>query len=142
MVQSMSFSSLLTDLLSFYFLFGVQIKKGFFSSYSHILINIPSMNYYNYFVKIFHTERFTILQTRFQNKKQTGIQKQLLADVLLNRCSWKFSIIHRKARILESLFDKVARLQSLHHKRFPRIFVKFSRTSYNESPYTTKIAYG
>ena len=47
-----------------------------------------------------------------------------------------------KAFILESLFNKVARLKRLHHKRFPRIFVKFSGTPYNETPYTTKIAYG
>ena len=47
-----------------------------------------------------------------------------------------------KVFTLESLFNKVARLKRLHHKRFPGIFVKFSRTPYNETPYTTKIAYG
>ena len=40
------------------------------------------------------------------------------------------------------LFNKAARLKRLHHKRFPRIFVKFSRKPYNETSYTTKIANG
>ena len=80
-------------------------------------MNIPSMTYYNYFVTIFHTEISTNLQTTFQNKK--------------------FCKIHRKIPILESVFNKVARLKRLHNKRFPRNFVKFSRTPYNEALYTT-----
>ena len=39
-----------------------------------------------------------------------NIQKQPFADVLQNRCSCKFRIIHRKTPVLESLFDKVAGL--------------------------------
>ena len=142
MVQSMSFSSLLINLLSFQFLVKLKIKKFFFSSCSHILMNIPIVNYYDYFVAIFHTERSTNLQTTFQNKKQTSFQKQPLAHVLQNRCSWKFCKIHRKIPILESLFNKAARLKRLHHKCFPKNFVRFSRTPYNETPYTTRIAYG
>ena len=38
-------------------------------------------------------------------------QKQLLADVLQNRCSEKFHNIQRKTPVLESLFNKVAGLQ-------------------------------
>ena len=37
-----------------------------------------------------------------------GVQKQLFADVLQNRCSSTFCQIHRKVPILESLFNKVA----------------------------------
>ena len=44
-------------------------------------MNILSMNYCNYFVTIFHTERFTNMQTTFQNKKRTGVRKQPFADV-------------------------------------------------------------
>ena len=86
MIQSMGFSSLLTNLLSFQCLARLQIKKGFHSSCSHILMNIPSMNYYNYFVTKFLTERSTNLQMTFQDKKLTGVQKQQLADALKNRC--------------------------------------------------------
>ena len=34
--------------------------------------------------------------------------KQLFADVLQNRCSWKFSKLHKRALVLESLFKKPA----------------------------------
>ena len=44
--------------------------------------------------------------------------------------------------MLESLSNKVAHLNRLHHKCFPIIFVKFSRTSYNKTPHTTKRAHG
>ena len=37
----------------------------------------------------------------------SGVQKQPFADVLWNRCSWKFCRIHRKTPMLESLFNKV-----------------------------------
>ena len=57
------------QLTFFLVLVRLQIKKGFFSSCSHILMNIPSMTYCNYFVTIFHTEISTNLQTTFQNKK-------------------------------------------------------------------------
>ena len=53
----------------FWFLVRLQIQKVFFSSCSHILMDIPNMNYYNYFVTIFHAVRSTNLQTRLQNKK-------------------------------------------------------------------------
>ena len=42
-----------------------------------------------------------------------------------------FEKIHRKIPVLKSLFNKVARLKSLHHNRFPGIFKKFSRTPWN-----------
>ena len=38
------------------------------------------------------------------------LQKQLFADVLQNRCSWKFRKFHRKTPVLESLFNEVAGL--------------------------------
>ena len=37
-------------------------------------------------------------------------KKQPFADVLQNRCSWKFHNIHRKTLVFESLFNKVAGL--------------------------------
>ena len=58
-----------------------------------------------------------------------GVQKQPFADVLQNRCSWKFCWTHGKTPTLELLFNNVARLKRLHHKCFPMIFVKFSRTT-------------
>ena len=42
----------------------------------------------------------------------TRIQKQLLADVLQNRCCEEFCNIHRETPVLESLFNKVAGLRS------------------------------
>ena len=41
-----------------------------------------------------------------------SVQKQPFADVLQNRCSWKFCKIHSKTPMLESLFDKVAHVLS------------------------------
>ena len=38
-------------------------------------------------------------------------QKQPYADVLQNRCYWKFRNIHRKTSVLASLFNKVAGLR-------------------------------
>ena len=57
-----------------------------------------------------------------------SVQKQPFADVLQNRCSWKFCKIHRKTTMLEPLFNKVASLKRLCHKCLPMIFVKFSKT--------------
>ena len=71
-----------------------------------------------------------------------GVQKQPFADVLQNRCPWKFCKIHRKTPALESLFNKVAVLKRLHHKCFFMIFVTLLRTRYNKIPYTIKIAFG
>ena len=39
-------------------------------------------------------------------------QQRLLADVLQNKCSWKFCNIHRKIPVLESLFNKIPGLQA------------------------------
>ena len=69
------------------------------------------------------------------------VRKQPSASVLQNRRSWKFWKIHRKTLVLESLFNKVARLQRLHHYSFHMIFLKFSRTLYIRTLYTTKIAF-
>ena len=41
--------------------------------------------------------------------------KQSFADVLRNRCSWKFCIFHMKTPVLESLFNKVASLRPWGH---------------------------
>ena len=41
-----------------------------------------------------------------------GVQKQLFADVLHDRCSWKFCKIHKKTPMLESLFNKGAHMVS------------------------------
>ena len=40
--------------------------------------------------------------------------------------------------MLESLFNKVAGLKRLHYKRFPMIFVKFSKTPIFKSPLKIK----
>ena len=37
---------------------------------------------------------------------EDNIQKQLFADVLQNRCSWKYRNIHRKTPVLEQLYEK------------------------------------
>ena len=71
-----------------------------------------------------------------------GIQKQPLADVLQNRCPSKFCKIHRKAPVLESLFNKVVGPTRPHHKCFSMIFEKYLRKLYNKTPFTMKIAYG
>ena len=47
-----------------------------------------------------------------------GVQKQPFADVLHNKCPWKFCKIHRETSVLESLNNKVADLKRLHHKCF------------------------
>ena len=43
------------------------------------------------------------LQTTDRSKTIVPIQKQLLADVFQNRCSWKFRNIYKKIFVLESL---------------------------------------
>ena len=65
-------------------------------------------------------------------KKQ---QKQLYADIPQNRCSYKFPKFHRKIPVLESPFNKVARLKTCsfikkipQHRCFPVKFAKFLRT--------------
>ena len=40
------------------------------------------------------------------------IIKQSFADVFQNRCSWEFCKFHRKAPVLELLFNKVAALKA------------------------------
>ena len=56
--------------LTFFLVFGqATYQKRFFNSCSNILMNIPTMNYCNYFVTIFHTQRSTNLQTTIQNKR-------------------------------------------------------------------------
>ena len=71
-----------------------------------------------------------------------GVQKQLFASILHDRCPLKFFQIYRKAPVLESLFNKFADLKELHHKCFSMIFAKLLTTPYNKTPYTIKIAYG
>ena len=41
-----------------------------------------------------------------------GVQKRPFADVIQNRCSWKFCKIHGKTPMLEPLFNKVAHVLS------------------------------
>ena len=52
------------------------------------------------------------------------IQKKSFADVLQNRCSWKFRNVHRKAPVLESLFNKHAGLKTCNFfkKRLKHVF--------------------
>ena len=64
-------------------------------------------------------------------------QKQLFADVLQNRCLWKFPNIHRKSHVSESLFNKVTALRPatllkkwLQHRCFPVNFATFLRTPF------------
>ena len=65
-----------------------------------------------------------LLWQRVSGKWKKKDQKQSFADVLQIRCSWKFRKFHRKAHVLESLFNKVAALR-------PAVkFVKFLRTSF------------
>ena len=47
----------------------------------------------------------------FQEIYLYHFQKQPYADVLQNRCYWKFRNIHRKTSVLASLFNKVAGLR-------------------------------
>ena len=70
------------------------------------------------------------------------VQKQPFADILRNRCPWKFCKIHRKTPVSESLFNKVAGPKRLYHKCFSMIFTKLLTKLYNKTPYTIKIAYG
>ena len=65
-----------------------------------------------------------------------SIQKQPFADVLQNKCSWKFRKFHRKTPVLKSLFNKVAALKAcnfikkrLQHKCFPVNIAKFFKNS-------------
>ena len=65
------------------------------------------------------------------------MKKQLLADVLQNRCSYKFRIFHRKTPVMESLLDRFGGPQAcnftekrLYHRCFPVKFVKFLRTAF------------
>ena len=46
-----------------------------------------------------------------------------------------------KFSVLGSFFNKVAGLKRLHHKSSPMIFLKFSKTPYDKTPYTIKITY-
>ena len=66
------------------------------------------------------------------------LQQQSFADVLQSKCSSK--LIHRKTPVLESLLNKVAGLNRLHHKYLSMIFAKPLRTPYNKTPCTIKIA--
>ena len=65
------------------------------------------------------------------------MKKQLLADVLQNRCSYKFRIFHRKTPVKESVLDRFGSPQAcnftekrLYHRCFPVKFVKFLRTAF------------
>ena len=133
----MRFSSLLTNLLFFQFLIRLQIKKVFFRSCSHILMNILSMNYYNQFVAIFNTERFTNLQTPFQNKKR-GVQKQMFYKIGVLENFTKLTGKHLR---WSHFSIKLQALRGFITSVFLEFFVKFSRAPYNKTPYTIKIAY-
>ena len=68
-------------------------------------------------------------------------QKQSFADLLQNRCFLKFRKFYRKARTLETLFNKVAVLQvfkfikkRLQHRCFPLKFAQFLRTPIYRTP--------
>ena len=63
------------------------------------------------------------------------VQKQPPEVFCKKRCSWNFRKFHRKAPVLESLFNNVAGLQAcnfikkiLQHRCFPMKFAKFLRT--------------
>ena len=65
------------------------------------------------------------------------LQKQPSANVHQNSCSWKFRNIHRKTSTLETLFNKVAILQTcifikkrLHHWFFHLNIAKFFRRTF------------
>ena len=71
-------------------------------------------------------------KTRVMRKK---LQKQSFADILQERFSYKFRNFHRKIPVLESLFNKVARLKTCNfikkrpqHRCFLVKLAKFLRT--------------
>ena len=109
------------------------------SSITFILYNNPSLKNLKTWVGIFRVGVFLIPEKPYYIK---DVQKQPFADVLQNKCSWKFCRIHEKTLVLESFFNKVAGLKRPQHKCFPMIFAKFSRAPYNKTPYTIKIANG
>ena len=68
-------------------------------------------------------------------------QKQSFIDVPRNRCPKKFHKFHRKALVLEPLFNKVAGFQTynfikkrLQHRCFPMKFAKFLRKFFYRTP--------
>ena len=65
-------------------------------------------------------------KTMFDRDLLYKYQKQSYADVLQNRCSYKFRKFHRKALVFESLFNKVAGLKAC----FPVKFAKFLRATF------------
>ena len=79
--------------------------------------------------------------TRFDMRK-TLVTNRLMTETavrrfLQNRCSLKFSNIHRKTTVLESLLNKVAGLKAcnfirkrLQRKCFPLNIVNFLRTAF------------
>ena len=93
---------------------------------------------------IFTCLTLEIYRTFFKlGPRPVAFQKQSFADVLQNRCSWKFRKFHRKVVVLESLFNKVAVLTAcnfiknrLQHKCFPeksKIYI----TKYLRTPFFT-----
>ena len=65
------------------------------------------------------------------------IQKQPFADILQNRCFYKFRKFHRKRPVLQSHFNQVARLKASYfikkrhlHRCFPVKFAKLLRTPF------------
>ena len=60
------------------------------------------------FSSLFISQRFSTQSLTFSGREQAYLSprwKQLFANVLQNRCSWKFRNIHRKAAVLEFLFN-------------------------------------
>ena len=77
--------------------------------------NVVLKRFYN----IFSTTRIWYLITSwvFTGSKKKK-KKKHFADVLQRICRWKFCKIHRKTPVLESLFNKIAVIKTVHHKCF------------------------
>ena len=96
--------------------------------YGILTIDLCYQNLQKYLILSFLHRAFPILPQ---------IPKQSFADILQNRCSWKFLKFHRKRPVFESLLNKVAGLKAcnfikkwLQHSSFPVKFEKFLRTPF------------
>ena len=92
-------------------------------------------------INIIHIQKIKALDIKSNHYKwtfQNCLQKLMFSDVLQNRSSLKCPNIHRKTPVLDSLFDKVAGLQTsnfikkwLRHRCFPVNVANFLRTVFS-----------
>ena len=77
-------------------------------TYSEYLMSVQFMSCYQMSF-VFMT---IVLNMLFQKEQLKQSEKQPFADVLQNRCSYKFCNVYRKTLVLESLYNKNAGLQA------------------------------